>query len=173
MANNRITIQNAEIIWKNFAGAQKKFNKEGERSFTVVLKPSNDEEHPLMINESAITSFEQLAVIVNTMVEAGWNIKVKMPDIEGEPPFITLPVKVSYENFAPKVWLVHNGVRQLLDEDTVSNLDDVSLKYCDMQINPYHWSVNGDSGIKAYLNQLYAILDPEDLAAKYANIGVN
>ena len=68
-----LQIEDARIIYRNFAGLPSKFNREGDRNFAVII-PSQD--------------------ICDKLTEDGWNVKIKPPREEDEEPFMYLPVKV-------------------------------------------------------------------------------
>jgi hypothetical protein len=58
-----------------------------------------------------------------------------------------------------------------LDESMVHILDHVDLKTVDVILNPYSWDVDGNEGIKAYLDTLYVIIEENFLDLKYEDWG--
>ena len=153
MANNRnkITIENLEptsIFAKNFKGAATKFRPAGTRSFCLWLDP---EQADLLLND-------------------GWNVKFATPRYEDEAPRAYLEIAVNYENVPPKIVLINRHYKKVLDEDTAYMVDSIQIESADVRISPYHWEVNGKSGIKAYLDSMYIVLVDDPLEDKYADI---
>ena len=83
-ARGVVQIDDARIIYRNFAGAPSKFNREGDRNFAVVIDDQD---------------------IAEALTEKGWNVKIKPPREEGDEPFMFLPVKVKFNDRGPKVYL--------------------------------------------------------------------
>ena len=147
--NNRlssITFENSRIIWKNFTGAPTPVNRAGgARTFNLVL--TRDE--------------------YEAMLADGWNVKARDPREEGDDPLYHLPVKVSYAGRPPTVVLITSSGRTALDEETIGILDSQLATNIDLIINPYHWDVNGTTGISAYLQTMYFTMEEDDLQRKY------
>jgi len=143
-----ITIENAQIAFRNFAGKEDKFNPAGSRNFCIILDP----EVALMLKRD------------------GWNIRQLNPREEGDIPQDYMSVAVKYDFRPPKIVLISpsTGSKTFLDAETVHILDWADIANVDLMINPYHWDVNGKTGIKAYLKKMFIILEEDELERKYA-----
>jgi hypothetical protein len=145
---NDITIENARIIFRNFAGEERLFNDEGKRNFTVVL----DEE------------------LGAQMERDGWNVKRLKPREENEEGDLALKVTVSFKGRPPRLVMITSRGRTVLDEESATLLDWAELESVDVILNPYNWDVSGKQGTTAYLKTIYAIIREDDLERKYAHI---
>lgn len=125
-----LQIDNAYIIFRNFSGEASKFNREGDRNFALRI-------------------FDQ--DIADKLLDLGWNVKIKPPREEGEDPFMYLPVKIKFNDYGPKVYLKSGSNRVVLDEESISCLDNIEIENADLDIRPYDWDVNGKQGRTAYL----------------------
>lgn len=139
-----LQIDDARIIYRNFAGRGDKYNREGDRNFAVVIP---DEE------------------MANELTNLGWNVKIKPPrDMNGNvdpdaTPFMFLPVKVKFNDRGPNVYLKTGNVQNRLDEESVGLLDNIDIIGVDLDIRPYDWDVNGKEGRTAYLQSIRVIQD--------------
>ena len=140
-----IVIENARLIFKNFAGEESKFNRKGNRNFCVVLD-----------GETA-----------DDLRDMGWNIKALKPRDDEDEPTYYLQVTVAFGNFPPKVIMIAGKTKTLLNEDTIDTLDDAEIKNVDIVIRPYVWEMGGNSGIKAYLKTMYVTIEQDVFAGKY------
>lgn len=160
MAQRRIPnliIENAEIRFRNFTGAQGQYNRKGDRNFCVLIDPA----------------------VAPAMEEDGWNIKFLKPRIDKEtgqqvdPDEVPRPyiqVSVNFDNRPPNIFMISSRGRTRLGEDEVMVLDFAELKSVDLTINPYPWEVDGKRGIKAYLKSLYATIEEDALDLKYSDV---
>ena len=146
--NNKLAIDNARIIFKNFTGKDDKFGREGDRSFSIVIE------------DDALA--EQLA-------NAGWNVKPLTPRDPDEKVNHFIKVKISFKVRPPKIWLLTNHKRTLLDEDTIATLQYARIENADVVVSPWRWEVNGKTGIAAYLETLYVKIEDDPFADKYAD----
>ena len=131
--NGILQIDDARIIFRNFAGAPSKFNREGDRNFALVI-----------VNED----------IANKLISKGWNVKIKAPEEEGEAPFMYMTVKVRFNEYGPTVYLKSGDKMIKLDEESVACLDSIDILSVDLDIRPYNWEVNGKTGRAAYLKAI-------------------
>ena len=143
--NNILQIDDAKIVYRNFAGIGSKFNREGDRNFSVVI-PNQE--------------------MADELVERGWNVKIKAPREEGDMPFISLPVKIKFNERGPKVYLVTGDRENELTEETVGMLDEIDIRSVNLDIRPYSWEVNGKTGITAYLQSIEVIQEIDRFAAR-------
>lgn len=132
-----LQIDDARIKFPNFAGRGDKFNREGDRNFSLVIENEED---------------------AYRMKDLGWNVKIKDAREEGEPPFMHLKVKVKFSAYGPKVILMTEGSpnRVVLDEDTIGCLDNIEIANIDMDIRPYRGErPDGTPYQTAYLETMY------------------
>ena len=149
-ARGVVQIDEARIIYRNFAGAPSKFNREGDRNFAVVIEDQD---------------------IAEALTEKGWNVKIKLPREEGDEPFMFLPVKVKFNDRGPRVYLQNSlggRNRVTLDEDTVGILDNVDITNVDLDIRPYDWDVQGKTGRTAYLQSICVTQEVDRFLDRYA-----
>ena len=128
-----LQLDDVVLCYKNFSGEGSKFNREGDRNFSI------------RIYDEGIA--EQLSL-------EGWNVRVKPPRDEDEAPFMHLPVKIKFNDRGPNVYLQSGQNRIKLDEESISCLDDVDILRVDLDIRPYDWDVNGKTGRTAYLHSM-------------------
>ena len=142
-----LLIENARLIFRNFAGEETQFNRKGNRNFGVII--DDPEEAEKLRND-------------------GWNVKELKPRDDQEEVRHWIPVSVNFDSFAPpKIFMLTDRVRTELDEDLVGELDHAILKNVDLTLRPYNWEVNGKTGVKAYLKNLYATIEEDALDKKY------
>jgi len=141
-----LQVDDAKIIFRNFAGAQSKYNREGDRNFAWVIE---DEETAKILDEE------------------GWNIKVKPPRDEDDTPLMFLTVKIKFNERGPAVYLKTGGNMVKLDEDDIGLIDNVDILSVSMDIRPFDWEVNGKTGRSAYLQSICVTQDVDRFAVDY------
>lgn len=143
-----LEIEDARIIFRNFAGVGSKFNREGDRNFAVII-PNQE--------------------ICDELVEAGWNVKIKPPRDEEDSPFMYLPVKVKFNNRGPAAYVESGDSYTRLDEESIGMLDEIDIANVSMDLRPYDWDVNGKTGRTAYLQAINVVQNIDRFGARYAN----
>ena len=147
-----LQIDEARIIYRNFAGRGDKFNREGDRNFALLI-PNED--------------------LANELVANGWNVKIKPPRVDGDDPFIFLPVKVKFNDRGPAAYLLSGSRRVRLDEESIGCLDDIDILNVDLDVRPYDWVIqegtkNEKSGRTAYLQSIEVTQEIDRFTARYA-----
>lgn len=147
-----ISIENANILrgtFRNFAGKPGKYNRAGgSRSFCVAIDDPD---------------------FAQQLIDEGWNVRIRTAREEGDPPSYYIQVAVRFENYPPNIYMLTRRNRVRLDEDSVKNLDYAEIVEADVIISPSNWEVNGNTGIKAYLDTMYVTIEEDEFAEKYAS----
>lgn len=143
-----ITVENAEIQFKNFSGKEKQFNAAGEKNFCVLFD-----------------------VDIGTQLEKdGWNIRWLRPRDENDDVKACLQVKVSFDNVPPRVVLITGHGKTNLTEETIMSLDWAEIVNVDVIIRPYQYNIKGKAGVKAYVKALYVTIAEDKFEDKYYNV---
>ena len=154
MPNNtpdKLNIENAQLIYRNFSGKAGRFNAEGQRSFSVVIDAKD----------------------AAALSKIGWNVKTRAGREEGDDDWHYLPVKVSYRFKEPKVMLITERTRTYLNESEIGMLDWADILTADIVITPSIWTnPQGGKGISAYLSSLYVTIEEDVFAEKYEQLGL-
>lgn len=151
---DELTIENAELRFKNFSGKEGKFNAKGNRNFCILLNPAD----------------------ANDLAAEGWNVRTLKPRDPEDEEIPYIQVKVNYDGFSkPIIWLVTeiNGKpvkKNKLDKDGIDILDWAEIKSVDLTVRPYHYDVNGKKGIKGYLKSMYVTIAEDRFASKYIDV---
>lgn len=144
-----LIIREARVIRKNFSGTVSQHNRDGKREFSVVIDD---------------------AEMAQRLADDGWNIKILKPRDEGDAPGYCLPIQARYDNFPPRIVVRRPGrPNQEIDEKTIHHLDSLDILQVHVNVNPSRWSVNGKTGIKAYLKSMIVDINEDELMAMLAN----
>ena len=139
-------IEDATIVFRNFAGKEGQYNREGDRNFCVILPED----------------------VATQMLADGWNVRYLDARDEGDEPTPYIAVSVNFNNRPPRVVMLTSTTRTQLDESSVEILDWADVKTADLIARGYDWTVNGKSGTKAYLQSLFITIEEDELERKYA-----
>jgi hypothetical protein len=143
-----VIFEDARVLFRNFSGKEGKYNREGDRNFCLLL----DEE------------------TAEAMGADGWNVKYLRAREDGDVPQAYIEVAVSYRGRPPRIVMITSRGRTNLDESMINILDWAEIEKVDLSINPYSWSVQEKSGIKAYLASFYITIHEDTLELKYADV---
>lgn len=143
-----IYIENGQIVFKNFAGAARQFNHEGDRNFCVFIDDPEAAER---------------------MREDGWNVKIRAPREEGEEPRNYIKVNVSYRYQTPDITVISGRNKIAYSEDMISALDQADIMSCDLtiQASVREDEDTGETKISGYLREAYFTLRESHWASKY------
>jgi hypothetical protein len=150
MKLDKLTLEGVRIIYKNFAGEKRQYNSEGDRNFSVVL-----EDLPF----------------AESLIELGWNFK-PVRDEDLTTVGYHLKCKVSYDVAPPRITTIRESGRLALDEKSVAMLDYQPIIEVDIVISPYHWEMNGSTGVSAYVSNMFVIIDEDRLDLKYSRVPI-
>jgi hypothetical protein len=150
-----LEIEGAQIKWafSHFDGREDTFNAEGDHNFTVILA-------------------EELAL---KLQDDGWSIRKMEPYEEGDPPEFLLKVKISYKFEPPKIYLIKHNAEGIARKIRASqrDLSDIrrdTTEQIDVIITPSRWVHGRDSGITAYVKELYATVRQSRFSERYSDL---
>lgn len=138
-------VEDARLMFRNFAGKENQYNREGDRNFAVEL--------PVDLAEQ--------------MLSDGWNVKYFPIRDEGDEQVPYISVAVNFKNRPPRVVLLTSSSRTQLDESSVEVLDYADIKTADLIARGYDWMVGDKTGTKAYLQSLFVTIEEDALEKKY------
>lgn len=149
-----VVMEGVRIIFRNFAGKEGPFNREGDRNFAVLLTPE----------------------LADNLARDGWNVKTTKEreldegEMTGGEPY--LPVAAGYKGRPPRVVLVSSRGRTDLGENEVELLDYSDIANVDLIVRPYDWSMpaSGKTGRKAYLKSIFVTINEDELDLKYKDV---
>lgn len=144
---DRLIIDDAIIKFPNFEGREEKFNRKGDRNFLIDIPT------------------EEMA---QALMDRGWNVSIKDKRDEGGDLFMSLKVKVKFNERGPAIYLNTNGRVNMLDEESAGMIDQIDIASVSMDIRPYDWEVSGKTGRTAYLERMDVVQELDRFAARYA-----
>lgn len=147
-------IEDVRIIFRNFTGEEGMYNRKGDRNFAIVIPED----------------------LVQDMLNEGWNVK-RLKVRDDDPKAIGdayVSVAINFKNRPPLIKLITrkggNNIQLTLPEDQLDALDWVEIETADVVINPFEYNINGNSGVKAYLKELFITQAVSVLEEKYSHI---
>lgn len=156
---NNLVIEDARLIFRNFAGRGDRYNAVGNRNFGVIIRDIE---------------------LAEELKKKGWNVKpLRAKDDPDEITGYWLKVKVNYNSRKePRIFILCGNTKTLLDEDTVGELDNADIVSVDIEISGYtpsdeskQWRMNGTVGVSAYVQNMWVTVRRSALEEKYASMG--
>ena len=141
-----IELQDATLLFPNFAGVPNQFNKAGDRNSCVLI-------------DDALAG--QLSAI-------GWNVRIgKSSDPDVIPgKFISFTVNTDAK-FPPRLWLIRQGRRpELMAPEDFNILDFARFKSVSLKINHYIWQEKPQK-VSGFLEEGFFELQPDPLRDRY------
>lgn len=177
-----VEFEEASIKWRNFSGAAKEFNSEGDRNFHIVIpdrelraeevdsfmdiyrtaKIVESEDGPVLVYDG-----QEIITVVDALNALGWNVKFKAPREEGDVGSYSLKVKVKFNDRGPLVMLISGKAQNELGERECGSLDFIDIVCSDIVVRPYDWESRFGTGRTAYLQKIYVTQEVDRFAEKY------
>ena len=145
-----LVLEDARVVFRNFAGKEGMYNRDGDRNFCVLLEDD----------------------LASDMLQDGWNVKRLKPREGEEQGTAYIQVSVGFKGRPPRMVMITSQGRTDLGEDECVLLDWADIEKVDLIVRPYHWNVNGRTGVKAYLKSIFVVIHEDYLELKYADVPV-
>lgn len=145
-----LEIENAQIKWNfsHFDGREDTYNREGDYNFTVII--------PDVAEADALR-------------ELGWAIKELPPYEDGDEPEHILKVNVSDKFGVPKMYLIKSDRKFRIEElRELRDIKRVTTEQIDLVLQPSRWVNGANTGISAYVKELYAKIRTSRFDDKYS-----
>ena len=147
MVNKNLRLEGVRILFRNFKGEERKYNRAGARNFCAVVPEKQAE----------------------TLEEEGWPIRWLEPKREGDERVGLIKISISYKNpnNQPTIVMITGKKKTKLDEEAIDALDSAEIESVDLIARPYNWEVNGKTGVSAYLKTGYFTILEDEFYKKY------
>ena len=122
-----LVVKNAKLYSHDFAGDRSNFKT---RSICVEIP---EEVKDILIND-------------------GWEVKVRIYEVDDREPRYYLPVKIQFNEYGPEIKKIGDGDHTLFTEETANTLDDCSMTNINLVISPY--KSDRKATLSAYLREM-------------------
>lgn len=153
-------VDNAELIWTNFAGLENDFNRKGKRNFNWLIP--NPEWGQIL-------------------AERGFNIRHRSvrDGFDGDE-FDHLKVDIAYETekgepiedinpeWYPRIYILNDDDEAIpIEKDALAILDGKTILYALFEFRPHDWNVGGKTGTSAKLKRLFIKIRKDPLEGRF------
>ena len=173
MNGENLVFDNARICFRNFAGQESKYNRAGARNFSVII-PSK-EAAVALYNDGWNVAVKPQTQEDKEAIKMGKNLIEKIAILEAngsaDDALYHLKCNVNMESKKPpKIYIVAGKKKRPIQQtvDTIAQIDVLDIAYCDIVIHPYVWENPMGSGVTAYLDTMYVVINADPFADKYA-----
>jgi len=142
----KINVDDARMIWLNFAGAEQTYNNAGDRNFCVRLDSDK---------------------LVDAALESGYNVKYRN---EGDESLPYLKVKVVFgdDRYPCQIFIKSKGKVTELTEETAHLVDSADILKASVVIQPKPYVISlTNFGISARLKALYLTVSEDKYAEEF------
>ena len=143
---NNLIFRNATIIFPNFSGIGGRYNREGNRCFSVMITDDNGDPD------------EKLAL---QLKDDGWNVRERIVDGEPTGEYYINGVNINFDYYLKPVIIYESNGNAieldegLLDSGIASQLDGRGAERYDVSIRPRVWDrPDGTVGVKGYVDEM-------------------
>ena len=140
---NNLIIEDAKVIFPNFSGREGRYNREGNRCFSVMVP---DKELALQL------------------LQDGWNVKERLENGESTGEYYINGVNINFDYYIkPVIVYVSNGnevelTEEMFDAGIAAQLDGRGAERYDISIRPRTWEKSdGTVGVKGYVDEMRII----------------
>ena len=137
---NNLIIEDAKVIFPNFSGREGRYNREGNRCFSVIVPDAN---------------------LALQLKDDGWNIKERIVNGEETGEYYINGVNINYDYYIkPVITYISNGneielTQEMMDAGIAAQLDGRGAERFDISIRPRTWErSDGSVGVKGYVDEM-------------------
>lgn len=144
-----IELEDIKVKWgfSHFDGREDTFNMSGDHNFTIILD----------------------ADVAERLSKEGWNVREMAGYEEGDPPEFLLKAKISYKFEPPKIYLIKGDRKIRAEQRDLADIRRDTCEQIDVILTPSRWVNGQNSGITAYVKELYAVVRESRFSGKYAD----
>lgn len=143
----QIVIQDAKLLFRNFAGAARPpYNQAGDRNCNVLVPPE----------------------LAAQLKADGWNVRTLKATDETVEPGQTIAFTINMQSqFPPRIWLCTPGHKpELMEADDLQILDYAKFTSVSLKINPWIWQASPQR-VSGFLEEGFFELEPDPLRDRY------